>query len=254
MTLDIQRQATRRMRRLVVVLVLVVLVLVAALVVIAVTTGRPTDHDNSAPAPRPSASAPSPAPTLPEESGGYVAPEEYVKLPDGSAKAGGLPVRFPRTPEGAAAMAVASSRNAYSWDAGQIRHGILTYAASQYRADMADAAEDGAVGNREYAGVPPKGPVPEGATLNAWPIGVQWTAVDTGSVDVLVLMRVTHSPGTGKKISTDLVVTPGRAIWEAGDWKIEPTAPTDDLPDPVDLGTPGFNSGGWKAIQEGDRR
>ncbi|MGW1767189.1 hypothetical protein ACWCQL_24360 [Streptomyces sp. NPDC002073] len=252
MTLNLQHQTQRRMRRALFVLVGIVLVLVAALVVIAVRgQGSPT----AAPDAKPSESAaPSATPTARPDDGGYVAPAETVKLPDGAAKsAGGLPVQYPHTPEGAAAMAVASVRNAWSLDAAEIRAGILAYSSAQYRDQMATAAEDGAKGNRQYAGIPDTGPVPAGGTLVAWPIGVKYAAVNGNTVDVMVLLRVTHAAKEGAEPVTTLVVSPGRAVWEGGDWKGVPTAPGQALPEPVDIGTAFFNEDKWKAIQEGDR-
>ncbi|MER7049921.1 hypothetical protein [Streptomyces jumonjinensis] len=255
MTLHLQQAANRRMRRAVVVLVALVLALVAALVVIAVT-GDDDSGKGTAPAPGPSSAAPAPQPTatVPDDDSGYVAPDRTVKLPDGRSKtAEGLRIGFPRTPEGGAAMAVASSRNAWSLDAATIRAGILAYAAAQYRTSMAAAAEAGAKGNRQFAGIPDTGPVPDGATLTAWPIGVQWKAVDSNTVDVLVLLRVTHAPKAGAATTTKLIVSPGRAVWEDGDWKGAATDPSAGIPDPVDVGTAAFNDHGWTSIQEGDR-
>ncbi|MFC9298490.1 hypothetical protein ACFTWH_28010 [Streptomyces sp. NPDC057011] len=253
MTLNLQQQAQRRMRRALYFLVGLVLVLVGALVAIAFTGGGST---TAAPDPKASQSAgPSAMPTVRPDDGGYVAPAQTVKLPDGAAKASGnLAVQFPHTPEGAAAMAVASVRNAWSLDPAQVKAGILAYSSAQYRDQMAAVAEDGAKGNRQYAGITPEtGPVPAGATLNAWPIGVKYAAVNGDTVDVLVLLRVTHAAKAGAEPVTTLVVSPGRAVWEGGDWKGVPTDPGKPLPDPVDIGTAFFNEDKWKAIQEGDR-
>ncbi|WP_030422864.1 hypothetical protein [Streptomyces sp. NRRL F-5065] len=252
MTLDLQHAAQRRMRRAVITLVAVVLVLVAALVVIAVRGG---DSGNNKPAAAPEESItaePTPVQTLPPDEGDYVAPVKYVALPDGTEKAGNLPVKFPHTPEGAAAMAVTSARNAWSFDPAKIKAGILTYASARYRDAMAASAEDGAKGNREFAGVPGTGPIPPGASLNAWPIGVKWAEVGSNTVDVLVLLRVTSVSKEGASPKTTLVVVPGRAVWESGDWKGDATDPK-PLPDPVDIGSAKFNEDGWNAIQEGDR-
>ncbi|MFD5372089.1 hypothetical protein [Streptomyces sp. NPDC127103] len=241
------------MRRAVITLGTLVLVLAAALVVIGVRGGG-SDGKAAAPAPQPTATAGAqPTATLPPDDGGYVAPEQTVTLPTGAAKAGGLPVKFPRTPEGAAAMAVSSVRNAWALDPARIRAGILAYASTRYRDEMASAADMGAQGNREFAGIATTGPVPTGATLNAWPVGVKYTAVDSSTVDVLVLLRVTHAPKVGAEPTTTLIVSPGRAVWENGDWKGVPTDPNQPLPDPVDVGTPFFNEDRWMAIQEGDR-
>ncbi|MGW0785914.1 hypothetical protein [Streptomyces sp. NPDC002913] len=251
MTLDLQHAAQRRMRRAVLGLVAVVLVLVAALVVIA-TRDDGSDNGKSSPSAASSATT-EPMPTLPADDGGYVAPTQYVKLPDGAEKVGELPTKFPRTPEGATAMLVASARNAWSFDAARVEAGILAYASADYRDSMAASAEDGALGNREFAGVPTTGELPAGATLNAWPIGVQWSEADTGTVNALVLLRVTSAPKEGAEPKITIVVSPAQAVWEAGDWKVMPTNPAENLPDPVDVGTAKFNADGWKAIQEGDR-
>ncbi|WTD07591.1 hypothetical protein OH717_34050 (plasmid) [Streptomyces albidoflavus] len=251
MTLDLQRAAQRRMRRAVITLAALVLVLVAALVVIAL---RGDDRTGSAPAPAPERSTtadPTPVETMPTDAGEYVAPASYVALPDGAGDVGGLPVEFPRTPEGAVAMAVASARNAWSLDAAEVEAGIRAYASAQYRDEMAASAEDGATGNRAFAGLPEKGPIPRGAALNAWPIGVKWEKKGS-AVDVLVLLRVTSVSGAGADPKTTLVVAPGRAIWESGDWKSDLTDPK-PLPDPAEIGTARFNEDGWKAIQEGSR-
>ncbi|MEV0012713.1 hypothetical protein [Streptomyces sp. NPDC047973] len=250
MTLDLQHAAQRRMRRTVLVLVAVVLFLVAALVVIATRDGGSDNNGKGSPS---AVSSPSPTPTLPEDDGGYVAPAQYVKLPDGAEKVGDLPIKFPRTPEGATAMLVASARNAWAFDAAKVKAGILAYASADYRDSMAASAEDGAIGNREFAGVPSTGELPAGATLNAWPIGVQWSEADSGTVDALVLLRVTSAPKEGAEPKITIVVSPAQAVWEAGDWKVMPTSPATNLPDPVDVGTAKFNADGWKAIQEGDR-
>ncbi|OII64306.1 hypothetical protein BJP40_00100 [Streptomyces sp. CC53] len=239
------------MRRAVIFLVSLVLVLVAALVVIAVRGGDP-QATTPAPAPTASTAAPTSAPTLPPDDGPYVAPAQYVALPDGAERVGELPVKFPHTPEGAVAMLVASSRNAWSFDPAKLKAGVLTYATARYRDAMSASVEDGVRGNREFAGVPATGPIPPGAALNAWPIGVKWTAVDSNAVDALILLRVTSSAGEGAQPKTTLVVLPARAVWESGDWKGDPTDPK-PLPDPVDIGTAKFNEDGWKAIQEGNR-
>ncbi|WP_329151254.1 hypothetical protein OG275_38115 (plasmid) [Streptomyces niveus] len=252
MTLDLQQKTQRRLRRAVLVLTGIVLLLVA--LVVAISISGDDDSSGAAGSPAPAASSPEPSPTLTDDGGGYVAPAATVKLPDGAGKSGTLPVSFPRTEEGAAAMAVASTRNAWSWDAAQVRAGILTYASAGTRSQMAASAKDGALGVREFAGLPTSGPVPPGATLAAWPIGVQWTAKGTDTVDLLVLLRVTYAPGEGEETKTQIIVSPTRAVWEADDWKVQPADPPAALPDPVDIGTDAFNVGGWTAIQESDRQ
>ncbi|UWS77574.1 hypothetical protein [Streptomyces noursei] len=104
--------------------------------------------------------------------------------------------------------------------------------------------------------MPGTGPLPKGATLTAWPIGVQWTAKGADHVTGFVLVRLTTVPGTGQKAKTELIALPGDAVWQGGDWRIQPTSPNDTptAPEPADLGADAFNVNGWMAIQEGDRR
>ena len=255
MTLDLQSAATRRMRRLIGGLILAVLVLVALVVFLAVRGSGGNGSNNTgaaAPTPEQSSSAPSdPAVEDPDE--GYVAPEQYVALPAAkSTGAKNLPTGFPHTPEGAVAMVVASSRNAYTLDEAKLRAGLETYTVQQYRDVAVDAADDSIKYTRQSIGLPETGTVPAGATLAAWPLGVKWTAKDADHVQVLILLKVTSSPGAGQQETTKLVTTSAETVWEDGDWKTQPNNPG-KLPDPVDLGTSAFNTAGWKAIQEGDR-
>ncbi|MGW1839633.1 hypothetical protein [Streptomyces sp. NPDC002067] len=258
MALNLKDQATRRMRRLVIALVAIVVVLGAVVIgLVAGNASSSEDKQDAGKASHPSASAdPAPTETADDGDSGYVAPVTWVKLPDGAKKVNGYPVQFPHTEEGAMAMLVASSRNSFSWDPKKVEENIRTYALDEYRDQMATAAGQGAQGVREHTGMPASGPLPKGATLTAWPIGVQWTAKDSDHVTGFVLVRLTTTPGTGKKPKTELFSLPCAATWDNGDWRVQPTSPDDtpQAPEPADLGADAFNSNGWRAIQEGDRR
>ncbi|MFF4291003.1 hypothetical protein ACFY0R_37770 [Streptomyces sp. NPDC001633] len=258
MTLNLQDQATRRMRRLVIALVGVVVILGALVVgLVAGNSSSKPDAKGDDGSHRPPASAdPAPTETAGRDDGGYVAPERWVKLPDGAKKKGAFPVQFPHTEEGAMSMLVSSSRNSFSWDAKQVEANIRTYVIGSYKERMASAAGQAAQGVREHTGMPSSGPLPKGAKLTAWPIGVQWKAQDADHVTGSVLVRLTTVPGAGQKAKTELFSLPCAATWEKGDWRVQPTPPneTPKAPEPADMGSAAFNSGGWLAIQEGDRR
>jgi hypothetical protein len=246
------------MRRIVLLLVAVVVILVCVVVSLVV------NHDGGSSAsalPGPSASATAtagasspatePAPTS-TASGVYIAPANFVSLPQGSRRLNGLPVGFPHTPQGAVAMAVASATATWTDDAAANSAAARVYSApGQVDQQAADAAA-GAAALRKTFGLPATGPLPAGATLSTWPIGVQWKVLDVDTVQVSFEVRELSSPGTGQPATSRIQATTGLMGWTtSGDWKIIETEPM-SVPTPYDLGTDGFNSAGWIAIQQGD--
>jgi hypothetical protein len=264
MALDLERAAQRRMRILVIVLAAAV-VLLAGIVVSLVAggsgdgadpspapTGSPAGNDNGGPDDDPGYD---PAETTQPPSD-YAAPDEWVQLPTGSGMEEGLPVGFPQTSEGAVAMVVSSTRTGWTWDVAQAESGARVYVNADERED-ALAMVDGSVrAVREYVGIAQNGPIPEGAALNAAPIGVQWEELEDGSVRVSTLTRVTFTPGGGEPTTNHLHTTVNDAVWEDGDWQVHsvPAEVVQDVTDPADIGSEEFNSLGWIAIQEGDVR
>ncbi|GAA2105653.1 hypothetical protein GCM10009801_81860 [Streptomyces albiaxialis] len=256
MSLDLKERSQRRMRLLIAVLVCVVVLLVALVVAVA-TAGDDGDdkakggRDGGTSAqPEPSASAS----TLPEDDG-YTDPDTWIKLPKGDGKENGLPVEFPHTVRGAAAMAVAANRNAWTFDKDAVKRGAETYTVAQYRAPMAKQAAASAAAVAQFAGVPSGQTPPKDATINGAPIGVQWKQISKDRVQVFTLTRITSSAGDGAESKTRLQAVPAEVVWEGGDWKTTPTPKggTPEAPEPADLGSSKFSELGWKAIQEGDR-
>ncbi|MBO8189255.1 hypothetical protein [Streptomyces spirodelae] len=242
-------------------LVGVILLLVGVLV--GVLTGGGSDSG----ARKEDDAGPSHGPAEPSEpagsSEGDHTPESWVNLPEGMAEMNGLPVKFPRTDTGAVAAAVASNRAGWSMDEDEIRRGMETYGDPSAEKE-GDSQETKAAAvaylaqkARQMAGVPAKGPVPDGVSLSGVPIGVQWKTLSADRVRVFVLTRVTSKAGEGEKTRTRLMAVPSEAIWTAGDWKL--TKPQEEIdrsevPDPADLGTKKFSREGWKALQEASSR
>ncbi|WP_033286951.1 hypothetical protein [Streptomyces sp. NRRL F-525] len=255
MTLDLQRAAARRMRRLLFAAGGVIVVL--AVVVVALVANNGGGSTSAAPGPSSSAapsssSSASPLPTQSSDSG-YVAPTKWANLPTGRGKKDGLPVQFGHTPEGAAAAAVASVRYGWSWDPDAAATAATVYAVPAEASDVEEAARQSTASSRLSAGVPGTGALPSGAHMNVFVIGVQWTAKSADEVAVSVLARVVYTPGSGTAEKTQLLGTTNTYVWTANDWHSKTGAPQTS-PDPSDLGTAGFNSAGWSAIQEGDTR
>ncbi|MEU2740956.1 hypothetical protein OG762_52225 (plasmid) [Streptomyces sp. NBC_01136] len=252
MTLDLQRAATRRMRRLLFAAGGVIVVLAAVVVVLVANSGG---SPSAAPGPSSSAvpsSSASPLPTASSD-GGYVAPEKWVVLPSGKGKKDGLPVQFGHTPEGAAAAAVASVRYGWSWDPDAAATAAGVYTVPSEAATVKEEARKSTTNSRLSAGAPGTGALPSGAHMNVFVIGVQFTAATADEVKVSVLARVVYTPGSGTAETTQLIATTNTYVWTANDWHSKTGAPQTS-PDASDLGTAGFNTAGWSAIQEGDTR
>lgn len=255
MSLDLKQQSQRRMRLVIAGLVGVVVLLVAIVVGLILGGSGGKDSDAKAPAGGDSGRPPSSSHSKLPDDGGYSDPRHWVKLPKGAKKVHGLEVQFPHSAKGAAAMAAASTRNGWTFDADQVRRGIETYSVEKYEASMAAEADASAKGVRKFAGVPGGGAPAQDAHIQAWPIGVQWKQQSADRVQVFVLTRITSSAGDGAKSRTRVQSDPAAAVWEGGDWKLTPTSrgETPEAPDPADIGSPKFSQEGWKAIQEGGR-
>lgn len=256
MTLDIQRAAAQRMRRVIIGLVVLVLVLVAGIIGLVVGRGGDSSSPSSAPAsPAPSSSSdnePSSAPTETAD-GGYVAPSAWVTLPEAKGKRDGLPVGFPHTVEGAAAAAVAAVRAGWTWDPDAAERAAGVYSVPSEAADMKKAARESTAASRTSVGLPGTGELPAGAHMSVAPIGVQWSDASADQVTVSVLSRIVYTTESGAAEKSQVIASSSLVVWADGDWHTKsggnPTAP-----EPFDLGTEGFNSAGWRAIQEGDTR
>lgn len=260
MTLDLQRAASQRMRRIVIGLVVLVLILVGGIIGLVFGGGHgggssPVAAPSSTPLPSTSfnpSQVPDPLPTE-TTGGGYVAPTTWVTLPTGSQKKDGLPVGFPHTPEGAAAAAVAAVRAGWTWNPDAAATAADVYAVPGDAAQLEQAARQATQNSRISVGLPATGALPADASMAVAPIGVQWTGATADQVTVSVLARVVYTPGGGTAQKTQVMATASTLVWAGGDWHTALGASNSaTAPEPFDLGTAGFNSAGWRAIQQGD--
>lgn len=262
MTLDLQRAAARRMRRVVVVLVGVVVVLAVTVVALVLNTGStpstpvaaPSSPSAAAPAPTAGQAVPSvtPLPTLTPD-GTFVAPSSWALLPKAAGTRSGMPTGFPHTADGAAALAVTSIRSSWTWDVTVADRAAEAYSVPDQLQQTKQAAEQGVSASRISVGLPATGALPPGAHMSVAPIGVQWTPVSADEVNVSVLTRVVYTPGGSTAETTQLLSTTNSIVWVGDDWRSK-SGPPQHNPEPFDLGSDGFNRAGWKAIQEGDTR
>ncbi|MGW8847978.1 hypothetical protein ACWGNE_09355 [Streptomyces xiamenensis] len=271
MELDLQHAVQRRMRILVVVLCAVVAVLTGVIIGVLATGGgsentsgagtgqewqAPQDEDTDTAEPSPGFQPPKQV----DPPASYTHPDEWVRLPAGTGEENGLPVSFPQSPEGAVAMAAASTRNAWSWDPARVEAGLVTYMSEDEQGiDVSEASELADLAAREmrvYTGLPETGDIPDDATLLGWPIGVRWEEIDADTVRVYMLVRVTFTPGDGAQTQTHLHSTVNDVVWEHGDWKGRSVTPevAQSGPEVAEIGSVEFNEAGWIAIQEGPTR
>ncbi|MEU9079973.1 hypothetical protein AB0D22_35525 [Kitasatospora sp. NPDC048538] len=255
MTLELQHAAQQRMRRIIIGLVALVLILVGGVVGLVLGQDDPKPTAGPAAAPTVTPSAPDAPAPLPTETAAttYTAPTIWVNLPAGGTKRDGLPVQWPHTPEGAAAAAVAAVRSGWTWDAATAERAAGVYAAPADAATMREQARQSTEDSRASVGLPRTGDLPTGAHMAPAVIGVQWTPVNADQVTVSVLARVTFSTGNGTPDTTRLISLSSPIAWSDGDWHTKAGSPG-RAPEPFDLGSAGFNSAGWRAIQEGDAR
>ncbi|WP_158009694.1 hypothetical protein [Carbonactinospora thermoautotrophica] len=249
---EIQRAAARRMRLLVVGLLALVMVLAAAVVWLAATRPDGDAADQGAPAPAGRASAP--ATVTPGAA--YVAPARWVTLPAGAAQVDEYPVRFPHTPEGAAALAVAAVEYGWSLDPEHSTRVAALYAAPQVAQRAQAAAATMAAQWRQQLGLPTAGPVPAGAHVVARPIAVQWQAQGVDRVRVSVLAEVEQAAGEAQPARAELAAVTSDVVWvpganpNGGDWRYLLSDSPLPTPQPAQIGTEEFNAAGWTAIQE----
>ncbi|MGK5631298.1 hypothetical protein [Streptomyces sp. URMC 123] len=255
MSLDLQAAAHKRMRRGLFTLAAIVVVL-AVIVVLLLVFGGGTKNAGQSPSGAGSGSGagqPTPAAAATPSDGAYAQPKDWVKLPEGAATANGLPVKFPKTEAGAAAMMVSVVRASWRLEAADIEKAVVTYSLPKEAESAKAVAQRAAAENRKAAGLPTEGTLPQDASFSPVPLAVKWQRQDDTHVKVWVNIRLVTNPGTGAEPKTRLVAIAGTAVWDGSDWK-EAFAPPGKLPEPFDLGDEGFNRVGWIAILEDGRR
>lgn len=249
------RAAARTTRRRAIAIASAAAFVVVGLIVLATTrapAGRPpagsAGHAGSTAMPSPGSSS-------------YVPPAQWVSLPPATGEDQQMPVGYPHSPLGAAAMA--ASTVSYAWCAlpQQAATAASVYADPDQQQQAVTAAT-GLVGAlRQKAGLPATGPLPTGANIQALPYAVKYTAQDADTVVVAVAFNLQWTTGTGQATATQPMVVAGTMVWinqtsSGQDWHytLTPTAGTANYPTPAEVGTPAFNQAGWLAIQSGAGR
>lgn len=201
---------------------------------------RPANQATTSPARSAASTAPSAGP--------FTAPARWIELPPASGAAAQMPTGFARTTAGAAAFAVQVVQFAWSASYDQVQRAAALYASRADPSAQSDAVAFAAQ-LRALAGIPASGLPPAGSGVSAHVVGLAVNdTADGTSIDLLV--EVTAAPGPGRPSQTLTVATSVHAVWDAGasDWRYSAASlPCSRAAD--ELGTAGFNTAGWSALQ-----
>jgi hypothetical protein len=163
-----------------------------------------------------------------------------------------MPVGFPHTPDGAAALAVQAVQYGWSTDITQARAAAALYAdPSDVPAALAAATDLAANLSGALGGSPAS--VPAGAGVATQVVGVRISPVDTDDIDVALLVDVTYAPGSSGASVTRQAVLSALITWVPtdpgrGDWRYT-LAAAPPGPAAAALGSTAYNAAGWSAIE-----
>ena len=177
-------------------------------------------------------------------------------LPGGSSSESGLPVGFPRTELGAAAVVVELNRAQIGFDYDTAVTTIRVYADPADQAFFDQLATSAVAQRRSDLNVPSEGGVDAPAAYAQTPIGYRVEEYGPGYYLVSVLNEVTTTTASGE-VGRSLYVGQQLVAWTGEDWKL--VEPTEDdraqllatpVPPAAALGTPEFDTAGWTALYD----
>lgn len=205
-------------------------------------------------------SSPAGRPAGPQVGGGDpVAPSGpgWVTLPGAGGQDQGFAVRFPHTPQGAAAAMAAMLRAAWTLDELQARRASAVYAHPTVRDEAVDGGADTTKDLRTQLGVPLTGDVPDGAYLTTTPIATHYQQDTPDQVRVAMMVQLDSGLNASAPHTKTLTIG-GTWLWapkvRGGDWTFTTdTGQANAIVPPLTTpGTPQHTNAGWLTInQEG---
>ncbi|GAA2812983.1 hypothetical protein [Nonomuraea dietziae] len=206
----------------------------------------------------PTPTQPSAGPTAPAASTdpyGYVRPTRWAQLPESSAMlADRYPVRFARTPAGAASAAAALYQASWTLDAAAAVKAVQVYIAPAGRAATREEALQGVAWFRQQIGVDAQAGLPPEASILVQPTGVRWTSRDGDNIIVNLNLQVDLLASRDQPVISASGAVTVHMRWHPdvrdGDWLAVRT-PADQMPTLryAELGSADFNQLGWSAIR-----
>lgn len=240
-TQQIKRAVERRRRRtwgLFIVVGLLVVVLAVSLMLGGSGSDTSVPPDSAGPPPGSAAPVPGSAIALPQAA--QVIDQKF-------------PVKFPHTPQGAAAAMTAMLSATWTMDAAGNAQAADIYAQPQIRSVARQAGAPAAADLRQRVGLPVGGKVPEGAYVALTPIGVRWKVLGPDRVQVAVMASVSSAASTQNAPSTQTVTIGAGWVWDTdvrgGDWVFTGDDVDSMVPDIAAPGTSEFTRLGWLAVK-----
>jgi hypothetical protein len=242
--------------------------LAAVLVLTAYAALGGDDEDTGTPG---KAGASATATASPGPSASYAPPEEWTEPGQWAAlprakrtDAGGSPIGFPKSTEGAVAMMAAANTININSDRSSVDEQLRLYRSYVAKGDQRDEAEEQIelqaleTDNQLHKElrVPVGEPLPPGAHMRNTVVGFKVIKKSDDEVSVWLLTRVVQKAGEMSKESSSYTRSLSGAAWTDGDWKLsgkavgEARADTGSEPTIAAPGDAAFNSAGWVAIRE----
>lgn len=197
---------------------------------------------------------PKSAPSLPPGESGQVSPQGQVTLPGaGEIVEEKFPVKFPHSPEGAAATMAAMFSSSWTMDAAHNRQAALVYAQPQARQKAVRAAIPTAEGTRRKVGLPANGPLPVEAYVRVTPLGVRWKVISPDRVRVAMMVEYAAAASAQSNQVSQVVALGSDWVWDrtvrGGDWVWTLEDVSAFVPEIADVGTQKFTRVGWLAVK-----
>ncbi|WNI20414.1 hypothetical protein [Streptomyces sp. ITFR-16] len=227
-------------------------------------SGKDAAPDGGGKPSRAASASPSPSYTVPDD---WSEPQRWAALPRArTTDRYGSQVGFPHTPDGAAAMAVASNSVTIEGDTSGVDEQTRIYHSYVGSGDQSpgaaerveQAAEKADKKLAEEMGVAPGQALPSGAYMRSHVIGFKVVEGSADEMAMWVLARTTTKRGETAKETGAYSRTLVGLQWQDGDWKITGDATKWAMqraegktePKIVAVGDEEFNTSGWTAIRE----
>ncbi|GGS99041.1 hypothetical protein GCM10010156_66470 [Planobispora rosea] len=259
---DLDTLAQQRTRRALIGAGVIIVILVAIVALLLSGSGpapapSPPPPVGAGTAPPALAPPPPPASASPPASDGYVPPQRWTALPNGTLLLKRTyRVGFPRTPQGAAAAAAAMFQSVWHLDPARATGAVQVYFAPADQNSFRAHAVTNTRWMRQQIGLSPEGELPPDASVAVQVTGVQWRIVDASNVLVSVNMTLDLLAGVGAPLHTLPAASTAHLRWHpnvrGGDWLVvQDSSQQMPRPEHAELGTAAFNAAGWLGIRPG---
>jgi hypothetical protein len=170
-----------------------------------------------------------------------------VRVVQGQELINGVYLGFPQSTVGAVSAADAFVTEVFSTLDPDRAAAVMRMTADPSYTNAAQQAAEGVVNDRKHFGLPDRGPVPDGASLQVEPVEYQVRYVNPDQALVLLLCDFI-STVPEQSTQTMIAVFPVLAHWASGDWKVLSVGTNSYLNLAAEPGSPQAASLGWQEL------